>query len=315
MHSYPRDMELHRLNYNHLRCFWAVAREGGVTAAGKLLQLTQPTISKQVGELEEALGQPLFLRRGRRLVLTDVGRTVFAYAEDIFTLGQEMMDALRGHATADRPMRLVVGASDALPKLLTRMAIAPALALPHAVRLLCREGKTNDLLADLVLTGLDVVLTDAPLPDGSRFKAFSHLLGESSLTVFGVAELAKRHRGDFPRSLNAAPVLLPTPNTAIRRSIDAWLDEAQIRPNIVGEFEDSAVLKSFGAEGHGLFFAASVIEASIAAQYAVEPLGTVEEVRESLYAVTAERRIRHPGVEAIIESSRTRLGAGRLSAH
>lgn len=307
-------MELHRLNYNHLRCFWAVAREGSVTSAGRLLDLTQPTISKQVGELEEALGEPLFLRQGRRLVLTDIGRTVFAYAEDIFALGQELVDSLRGHTSAERPMRLLVGASDALPKLLTRMVVSPALSHDQPIRLLLREGKTEDLLADLTMTGLDVVLTDAPLPGGSRFKAFNHLLGESALTVFGAPELAKRYRDGFPDSLTGAPMLLPTTNTAMRRSIETWFDEAEVRPEIVAEFEDSAVLKSFGEDGAGLFFSMSVIEDDIARQYSVETLGRIEEIRESLFAVTAERRIRHPGVEAIVENARERLFGGSSTA-
>ncbi len=295
-----------RLNFNHLRCFWAVARDGSIASARSRLGLSQPTISKQIGELEEAFDEALFRRTGRRLVLTDVGRTVYAYADDIFSLGQELTDVVRGHATG-RPVRLHVGISDVVPKLLTRLVLEPALRMEQPVRLVCREGKTDQLLADLALAGVDVVLTDAPLPSGSRIKAYSHKLGESPVAVFGAPALAKRCARGFPDSLDGAPVLLPTESTALRRSIDAWLKKTDLRPEIVAEIEDSALLKAFAQAGHGLFFAPTVVEKQISAQFGVRSIGRAEGVIEPLYAVTMERRIAQPGVSAIVESARGAL--------
>lgn len=297
---------MERLNYNHLRCFWAVARDGSIAVACKRLGLTQPTISKQIGDLEEALDEPLFRRTGRRLVLTDVGRTVYAYAEDIFSLGQELLDVVRGYATG-KPLRLHVGVSDVVPKLLTRLVLEPALRTERPVRLICREGKTDQLLAELALAGLDVVLTDAPLPPGSRIKAFNHKLGESPAGVFGSPELVARSKRRFPQSLNGAPMLLPTENTLLRRSIDIWLERNELRPQVIAEFEDSALLKAFAQGGHGLFFAPVAVENLISEQLDVRLLRQVDDITESLYAVTVERRIAHPDVTTIVEAARSAL--------
>ncbi len=295
-----------RLNFNHLRCFWAVARDGSIARACARLGLTQPTISKQIGDLEEALDAPLFRRSGRRLVLTDLGRSVYAYADDIFALGQELLDAVRGHAPG-KPLRLHVGVSDVVPKLLTRLVLEPALRIGRPVRLVCREAKTDQLLADLALSGLDVVLTDAPLPPGSRIKAYNHLLGESPVTLFAPPGLASEAGRGFPESLNGAPLLLPTDNTTLRRSIDAWLERHDLRPTVVAEFEDSALLKAFAEAGHGLFFAPAAVQGSVAEQFGVRPVRTIEDLKEIIYAVTLDRRITHPGVTAIVEEAQRRL--------
>lgn len=292
-----------RLNYNHLRCFWATAKGGSIASACDILGLTQPTISKQIGDLEEELGAPLFSRTGRRLVLTDLGRKVLGYADDIFELGQEMVDAVRGHSDG-RPVRLHVGVSDAVPKLLTRLTLEPAFEAEHPVRLICREGKTERLLADLAIASLDVVLTDAPLKQGSRVRAFNHKLGESEVGVFGTPALIERYGAGYAASLDGAPMLLPTMNTALRPSIDLWFDRLGIRPSVVAEIEDSALIKSFGQAGHGLFFAPLVIERHIAEQTGARLVGIAEGVYESLYAITVERRITHPGVTAIADSAR-----------
>lgn len=299
------------LNFNHLRCFWSVAKEGSVTRAGRLLGLTQPTISKQISDLEDSVGEPLFDRVGRRLVLTNLGRTVYAYADDIFSLGQELMDSVRGHVTG-RPARLHVGVSDMVPKSLTRLVLEPALGGEAPARLVCREGKTDHLLADLAISGLDVVITDAPLPPHARVRAFNHLLGKSPVGVYGVAELAGKYRDDFPQSLDGAPMLLPTEDAVLRRSIDEWLAKRGVTPLIVAEFDDTALLKAFAEGGHGLFFAPTAVHVQLETQFRARLVGPVDDVAEHLYAVTIERRIVHPGIVSIVEGARERLeAAGR----
>ena len=295
-----------RLNFNHLRCFWAVARDGSVAAACRRLGLTQPTISKQISDLEDAFDATLFRRVGRRLLLTDIGRTVYAYADDIFALGQELRDAVRGQPTS-KPALLYVGVSDVAPKLLTRLVLEPALRMEPPARLICREGKTEALLADLALSGLDAVLTDSPLPSGSRIKAFNHKLGGSQISVYGVPRVAEGRRAGFPESLDGAPLLLPTGNTTLRRSLDAWFERHGVRPSVVAEFEDSALLKTFAAAGHGLFAAPTVIADAIESQFGVVRLGELEGVTETLYIVTVERRIGHPAVQAVVEAARAAL--------
>lgn len=296
-----------RINYNHLRCFWAAAREGSVTAACRKLGLTQPTISKQIGELEDALDQALFRRVGRRLVLTDTGRLVYSYADDIFALGQELLGALHGQASG-RPIRLHIGVGDVVPKLLTRLVLEPALETDQEIRLMCSEGKTEHLLAELALGGLDAVLTDAPLPPGSSIRVFNHKLGESDVDIFGSPELVDRHRRGFPHSLSGAPLLLPSTGTALRRSIDGWLEEHELEPRIVAEFQDSALLKTFAEAGHGLFFAPAAVERSIREQYGLRLVGRTNGLSEQLFMLTVERRITNPGVLAIVRAARDALG-------
>jgi len=292
------------VNYHHLLYFWLVAREGSLARASTELRLAQSTVSKQIHQLEDALGHPLFAKSGRKLVLTESGRVVFRYADEIFGLGREMIDTLR-----DRPvgkaLRVTVGIADVVPKLVVERVLAPALALSAPVRVVCREDKPDRLLADLALHELDLVLTDAPANPNVKVRAFSHLLGESEITFFGREDLARKYRQGFPASLAGAPMLLPTENTVLRRSIDQWLEDGGLRPNIVAEFEDSALLKVFGLRGVGVFPAASVIANEVEAQYKVKPIGKVPNVRERLYAVTVERRIKHPAVMAICDAART----------
>lgn len=293
---------MERLNHNHLRCFWAVAREGSIAGACRRLGLSQPTISKQVGDLEDELGAALFRRVGRRLVLTDLGRTVLAYADDIFAASQELLEVVRGRASG-RPVRLHVGVSDVVPKLLSRLVIEPALGIGSPVRLVCREGKAEQLIAELALGGLDVVITDVPPPAGSRFRVHCHDLGDSDVGVYGAPALAARHRRRFPSSLEGAPMLLPTESTALRRSIDAWLGRLGVRPEVVGEFDDSALIKSFAEAGHGMFLAPTALERHIRERYGVRLVGLAEGVREGVHAITAERRVTHPGVAAMLRSA------------
>ena len=294
------------LNYHHLLYFWVVAREGSVARASKQLRLTQSTISTQIRALEEVLGEKLFRRLGRNLVLTEMGQVVARYADEIFTLGRELMDTVKGRPTG-RPVRLVVGVADVLPKLIAYRLLEPAYRLPEPIRIICREGKHDHLIAQLALHDLDLVLTDSPIGPTVRVRAFSHLLGECGVTIFGPAPLAARYRRPFPRSLNGAPFLLPTDNTTLRRSLDQWLEAEGIRPMVIGEFEDSALLKVFGQSGAGLFAAPSVIEAEVRRQYSVQIVGRVEAVIERFYAISVEHKLKNPAVVAISEAARQKL--------
>ena len=294
------------LNYHHLLYFWTVARTGGVSAASAELRLAQPTISGQLRLLEEHFGEKLFHRVGRRLELTDMGRLVYRYAEEIFMLGRELTDAVRGRPTG-RPLRFAVGIADQLPKLIAYRLMEPALKLPEPVRLVCHEDKPERLLADLAVHALDLVLTDAPLNPTINVRAFSHLLGECGTTIFGAKALAGRYRRGFPRSLDGAPFLMPTDNTVLRRNLDQWFSQLDLRPQVVSEFEDSALLKAFGERGVGLFAAPTAIEAEVRRQYGVQIIGRVEQVRERFYAISVERRLKHPAVVAISEAAKEKL--------
>jgi LysR family transcriptional activator of nhaA len=294
------------LNYHHLLYFWTVAREGSVTRASEALGLAQPTVSGQLKALEVSLGERLFARSGRGLVLTDVGRTVFRYADEIFSLGRELQHTLEDRPTG-RPVRFSVGVADVVPKLVAYRLLAPALSLPQPVHIVCREDKPERLLAELGVHALDLVLSDAPVSPNVSVKAYSHLLGETALAFFGNQALAAAHRRGFPGSLHGAPLLLPTDNTTQRRSLDQWFEQQRIRPRVVGEFEDSALLKVFGQAGKGLFPAPAVIEHEVLEQYGVTLVGRVDAVRERFYAISAERRLKHPAVVAISEAARGKL--------
>lgn len=294
------------LNYHHLLYFWVVAREGSIARATQELRLAQPTISGQIRLLEEALGEKLFNRIGRRLVLTEAGRTVFRYADDIFSLGREMQEALRGRPTG-RPHRLTVGIVDALPKLVAFRLLEPAMRSLDPVRVIAREGSADRLLAELATFGLDLVLSDAPVGPSAKVKAFSHLLGESGITFFAAPKLAAARRRGFPKSLDGAPMLLPTENTTLRRSLDQWLSTHGLHPEIVAEVEDSALLQQVGQTGAGIFAAPTVIEAELSRQHGVEVVGRTDKVRERVYAISVERKLKHPAVVAISESARADL--------
>jgi len=294
------------LNYHHLLYFWLAVREGGVNRAAARLRRAHPTVSGQIRALEGALGEKLFARQGRRIVLTEMGRIVYGYAEEIFSLGGELIDTVQGRPTG-RPSRLIVGVADVMPKLVAKRLLEPARSLPEKVRMVCREGKADRLLADLAGHHLDVVLSDTPLPPGSPLPAYNHLLGESGVTFFAVRKLAAKHRRAFPGSLSGAPLLLPTEATTLRRSLDQFFDARGIRPAVEAEFDDSALLSAFGQDGVGLFPAPSVIESSIRRQYEVEVVGRVPEVRERFYAISVERRVRHPAVMAIYQAAREQI--------
>ncbi|MFZ5775227.1 MAG: transcriptional activator NhaR [Thermodesulfobacteriota bacterium] len=299
------------LNYHHLYYFWTVMREGSVTAASIRLRLAQSTVSAQLSQLEEALGGKLFQKKGRNLQPTDLGYTVFRYAENIFSLGRELMDTVHGRPVSG-PLRLVVGVVDAMPKLVARKLLEPALRLPEKLRLTCHEGKDDHLLAELAIHRLDIVLTNTPLRSGLPIKAYSHLLGECGVSFFGVEKLAAGLRHDFPASMHGIPMLLPTPMSALRGSLDQWFNAHHITPLIVGEFDDLALLKEFGRAGDGIFAMPSVIEAEVRKQFGVSVIGRSEEIRERFYAISVERIIKHPAVAAIREASSSRIFGNSL---
>ncbi len=296
------------LNYHHLLYFWTIAREGSITRASAVLHLTQPAISAQLRTLERALGEKLFERRGRQLVLTDTGRLVYRYAEEIFGIGRELQETLAGRPSG-RPARLVVGVVDSMPKLMIYRLLERAVRGVAPVRLVLRDGTAERLLADLAIHAVDVVLSDAPVPPGVHIKAFSHLLGECGVSIFGTLTLVEAYRRRFPVSLDGAPFLLPMEGTTLRRSLDNWFGEFDIRPNVVAEIEDSAVLKVFGQAGVGLFAAPTAVEREVRRQYGVRVVGRVKAIRERFYAISAERRIRHPAVLAISSAARRDLFA------
>ena len=286
------------INFRHLYYFWVVAKEGGVTRAATRLGLAIQTISTQLGLLEQSIGKSLFTQQGRRLVLTEAGRTALSYADQIFLLGEQMQDALG--ETATLRIRLTVGISDSLPKSTAFRLLEGTMRLPTPVRLVCNEGPFDGLLTDLALHKLDLVLTDRPVRSGTPLRVFSHLLLESPTIVVGSAPLAQAYSEGFPRSLDRAPFLLPTRNNVLRGKIDEWFDHHNVRPDVVGEFDDNALLATFGRRGAGLFFASSMAAADMKEQFGASLVGEVPQVREQCYAISNERKIAHPAVEAIM---------------
>src|SRR5690349_2850411 len=267
------------LNYHHLLYFWTVAREGTIARASQELRLAQPTISGQIRALEDQLGEKLFLRSGRNLVLTDMGRVVYRYADDIFSIGRELMDTLRDRPTG-RPMRFQVGVADEVTKIIAYRLLEPALRLPQPVQIVCRDGAPERLLTDLATHALDLVIADTPVAPAIKIKVFSHALGETPVTVFGTAKLAAPRRKNFPRSLDGAPFLLPTVGKTLRRTLDQYFEQQQIRPRVVAELDDSALLTTFGQAGTGLFVAPTVLEKEVTRQFGVSIVGRLDSVRE-----------------------------------
>jgi LysR family transcriptional activator of nhaA len=288
------------MNFRHLYYFWVVAKEGGVTRAADRLGLAIQTISTQLAQLEQQIGKSLFMQQGRKLVLTEAGRLALGYADQIFLLGEQMQEAL-AEADSERT-RLTVGISDSLPKLTAFRLLESTMHLPNPVRLVCFEDQFDALLAELALHKLDVVLTDRPVRSGSTLRVFSHMVFESATIVVGTPALAAVHGEDFPRNLDGAPFLLPTRNNALRGRIDEWFEMHLVRPDVVGEFEDNALLNTFGRRGAGLFFAPAALQGDIAEQFGAVLVGQVPEVREQVFAISNERKIKHPAVEAILSS-------------
>lgn len=293
------------INYKHLHYFWVVAKCGGIGRASEQLHLTPQTISGQITLLEESLGAALFDRVGRRIELNETGRMVFSYADEIFSLGEELEDMLH-HRPGDRPLQFSVGVVDSVQKSIAYMLLEPALKLPETLRIVCREGKLSTLLAGLAIQSFDIVIADGPMPANSNVRGYSHLLGECGITFFAAQALARQVRKGFPQSLDGAPFLLPGEDAAVRPRLLKWFDRERIRPRIAGEFDDGALLKEFGEAGTGVFCMPSVVAAQIKRQYGVVEVGRTGEVMEQFYAISVERRLSHPAVVAISSAARKR---------
>lgn len=294
------------INFHHLHLFRTVARAGSLARAAAELHLTEPTLSTQIKALEQQFGQPLFSRAARRLQLTDAGQTALRYADDIFALSSELTRAIAGDG-GDRPRRFLVGIADVIPKLIAYRLIEPALQLAGGLTLTCVEDTPERLVAALSVHALDLLITDAPVTPAANIRAFNHLLGECGTTVFGTPDLAARVREGFPRSLHGAPFLLPLHGSTVRRALDTFFHQHDLRPSVTGEYADSALMKVFGQNGYGLFTQPSVLEAEVQEQHGVEVVGRLPDLTQQFYAVSAERRVEHPAVTAITHAARTRL--------
>jgi len=290
------------LNYHHLLYFWTVAREGSIAAATKKLNLTQPTISAQLRQLEESLGEKLFEKSGRGLVLTEAGHVALRYADEIFALGRELRDTLRDRPTG-KPKRVTIGIADVVPKLVAYRVLRPAFETATEIEMVCRESSSEVLLGLLGQHEVDLVITDAPA-SGAALRTYNHLLGESGTTFFAAPALAASAKKQFPKSLHGAPLLLPGEGTQLRRALELWLDSTGIAPRRIGQFDDLALMTAFGRAGTGIFPAPSAIEDEIEAQYNVRVVGRLPEVKERFYAVSAERKIKNPIVSAITAAAR-----------
>lgn len=295
------------LNYKHLHYFWVVAKAGSITQASQQLHLTPQTISGQLTLFEDILGEKLFTRTGRKLELTDRGRLVFSYADEIFSLGQELEDELR-QRPSDRLLQFRVGVCDAVPKVIAYRLIEPALRSAEHLRIICREGNVSSLLAELAVHRLDFVIADSPIPPSVNVRAFNHLLGECGIAFFATKELAEKlPSGSFPQCLDGAPLLLPGNDDAVRPKLMRWLENHHIRPKITGEFDDGALMKAFGQAGVGVFTAPSSIAKQVQEQFGVISLGETREVTNSYYAISVERKLTHPAAVAISEAARHEL--------
>ncbi len=298
-----------QLNYKHLRYFWMVGKSGSIARAGEQLHLTPQSISGQLRELEESLGVDLLRKAGRGLELTETGRRIFACADEIFALGDEVLRLVQDRtAPLGAPFR--IGIADSVPKSVAYRVVEPALRSGGAGRLVCREGQLSSLLADLAVHRLDMVIADRPMPAKLNVRAYNHLLGESDLTVFGTAALAGSLAGRFPALLHGAPFLLPGEDVAVRPKLIQWFEARGLFPRVVGEFDDSALLQSFGQAGAGLFVAPTAIARDVRRQYGVKSLGRIESVSEQLYAITTERRLTDPGVLAVVQASQREVFGG-----
>jgi LysR family transcriptional activator of nhaA len=296
------------MNFKHLHYFWVAAKAGGIVRAGEQLHTTPQTLSAQIKLLEDRLGRRLFRKSGRQLELTDDGRVALRYADEIFALGGELETALREkRGTHEQQLELRVGLEDVVAKSVAYKLLEPALTIDEPLRLICIEGNFTDLMAQLALHRIDLVLADEPLTRKLSVKAFNHKLGSSAVSFFAAPALAARLRQPFPRCLDGAPMLVPGGSSSVRPQFDAWLERHHLRPRVVGEFSDGALMKAFGRQGHGVFLSPSVVEAETVAQYGVQVIGRSDEISDDFYAITAERRITHPGVAAITQAARSEL--------
>jgi LysR family transcriptional regulator, transcriptional activator of nhaA len=297
------------LNYHHLLYFWVVGREGSVTAAARELRLAPPTISGQIRHLEQALGEKLFLQKGRRLVLTDVGRVAYRYADEIFSLGREFLDTVKGLPTG-RQLRVVVGVSDVIAKSIVHRILEPAFGLDPSVWVVCREHRSTEaFMGELAMNTVDVILSDAPAGPGAPVRTFNHLLGECGTSFFAAPALARAARRKFPRSLDGAPVLLPGSDSTFRRALNSWFEVRNLRPIVRAELDDAALAAVLGEAGIGIFAAPDVIASELRKRYAVELVGRAEDIPQRFYAISLERKLKNPAVVAISQLARTKIFA------
>ena len=294
------------INYKHLHYFWVVAREGSIASASRQLHITPQTISGQLSLLEESLGSELFEKKGRGLVMTEQGRITFRYAEEIFNLGNELSDVVR-QGTQPGQLEFVVGILDCIPKTIAHKLLEPAFTISSNINIVCQEGSLEQILSELAIHETDLVLADMPLNSAYSIKAYNHILGKSDITFFASPELAKKYSKDFPNNLDGAPFLIPTQRSTIRRALDQWFNELGISPRIVGQFDDSALLKAFGQAGMGIFAMPQIIEKEVCRQFNVKIIGRTKTIQEEFYAISAERKIKHPAIVAICDSARDRL--------
>lgn len=301
------------MNYKHLHYFWMVARAGGIMRASEQLHITPQTLSGQIKLLEDRLGKALFRKVGRKLELTDVGRVVIGYADEIFTLGAELESSLRGDTVQGLPVEFKVGISDSVPKSVAFRLLEPAMRMPDPVRMVCREWKLDRLISELALHRLDLVISDRPVPPGLSVKAYSHALGQSGVSFFAAPSLAKRCKGAFPQCINGMPMLCMGDDAALWGRFQRWLTDHDLQPRVVAEFDDGALMKAFGREAQGIFMGTTALEDEICHQYQVKVVGRTDEIQESFYAISVERRISHPCVVAITNAARTELFASQAA--
>lgn len=294
------------LNYNHLRYFWMVAKEGGLTKAGAKLHVSQPTISAQIHALEGVLGEKLFRRAGRNLALTDTGQQVLGYADEIFSLGQDLVNSVKQRPTS-RPLRLNLGVADVLPKPITYRIIEPIFRLPQPVQVSCWEANVSDMLLELASYRLDLVLADEPASSGVTTNVFNHLLGESGVSFCAAPQLAGKLRKGFPKSLNGAPALLPMANTGLRRSLEKWFHAVGVRPRLVGECYDPAFVNVLALHGLGFMAAPTVVAREIVGRFGLSVIGRTEECQQQFYAITPSRKLTHPAITAVTSQTQATL--------
>lgn len=297
------------LNYHHLLYFWVVAKEGSIVKACEKLHLSQPTISNQLKTLEQSISHELFQRSGRQLVLTEMGQIVFRFADEIFTIGQDLQHFLAGQTLeSSRRQRLTIGITDSLPKLVSYRILEPLLKMQDTIRFVCMEDDNLEgLLLRLSSYELDLVLADAPVPPGAKIRAYNHLLGECGVSFFAVPAMAAEYREQFPANLKDAPMLLPSDNTALRRELEEWFSGLDLYPHVVGEFDDTALIKVFGQLGHGIISMPSVIEQDVIDSLGVDLIGRAESVRNSFYAISIQRKIQQPEIMQLVEHSQKQL--------
>jgi len=298
------------LNYHHLRYFWTVAKEGGLTRAAAKLHVSQPTISAQIRALESVLGEKLLRRKGRNVVVTEVGQHVLGYADEIFSVGQDLLNSVKQRPTS-RPLRLNLGVADALPKHVTYQIIEPVFRLPQPMQVSCWEASVSDMLLELASYRLDLVLADEPASSGVTTNVFNHLLGESGVTFCATARLAGKLRGRFPACLDGAPALLPMSNTGLRRSLEKWFHAAGVRPRLIGEFYDPALINVLAFHDLGFLSVPTIVVKQVIAQFKFRVIGHTDECQQQFYAITPERKLTHPAVTAITSDSHLRLFAKR----